>query len=74
MDLRAGAASAAQQSPAVIDGSRLRYSQFGAGLYGLFGLPKPFSFWPEELKKCNATDTKANSDLAGQSCFHLCKG
>lgn len=74
MDLRAGTASTAQRSPAVIDGSRLCYSQFRAGLYGFFGLPKPFSFWPEELKKCNAMDTEANSDLAKQSCFHLCKG
>lgn len=74
MDLCAGTASAAQRSPAVINGSRLRYSRFGAGLYGFFGLPNPFSFWPEELKKCNVMDTEANSGLAEQSCFHLCKG
>lgn len=42
MDSRAGTASAAQPSPAVLNGGRLRCSQFRAGLYGFFGCPKPF--------------------------------
>jgi len=74
MDLCAGTASAVQRSPAVIDGSRLHYSQFRAGLYGFFGLPNPLSFCPEDLKKHNAMVTKANSGLAKQCCFHLCEG
>lgn len=74
LDLHAGTMSTAQLSPAVRDDIRLRYSQFGAGLYGFFGLPKLLSFCPEELQKCDAMDTEAISDLAKQSCFHLCKG
>lgn len=38
------------------------------------GYQTPLSCWPEDLKKRDAMDTEANSGLAEQSCFHLCKG